>query len=71
MGLLFIFSREDNILLWVLLLLSLGLTYWECRDRRYRTKITLWWLLFVFTLAHVAGYIILRFLVPSHSKKAH
>lgn len=68
MGLLFLFERQDSPLLLVLLLVTLGLTYWECRERRYRTKIMWWWMLFVFTLAHVIGYIILRFLVPSKSK---
>ena len=63
MGLLFLFDRETNILLWVMLAGALGLTLWECRERSYRAKITLWWMLFVFTIAHVVGYIVLRFFV--------
>ncbi len=68
MGLLYLFSRQDSLLLWLLLLAAVGLTFWECRERRYSIKATLWWMLFVFTLSHVAGYIILRFLVRSPRK---
>lgn len=68
MGLLYLFSRQGSLVLLVLLLAAVGLTFWECRERRYSVKATLWWTLFVFTLAHVVGYIILRFLVRSPRK---
>lgn len=52
----------ENFALWILLVGAMGLTWWECREREYRTIATLWWVSFV-TITHVLGYIILRFLV--------
>ncbi|MYH43593.1 MAG: hypothetical protein F4017_01290 [Acidimicrobiaceae bacterium] len=53
---------RGNLLLWILLAAAVGLTFWECRERSYRTTVTLWWLSFV-AITHVAGYIVLRFIV--------
>ena len=39
-------ARQSRVL-WVLLAAAVGLTFWECRERGYRTKITLWWVTFV------------------------
>lgn len=52
----------NNLVLWILLLAAVGLTWWECRERGYRTMVTLWWISFV-AITHVLGYIVLRFLV--------
>lgn len=60
-------NPEDNIVLWILLAGALGLTWWECRERGYRTRVLLWWLSFV-AITHVLGYIILRFLVRAPGK---
>ena len=51
-----------SIVLWVLLVAAVGLTFWECRERGYRTKSTLWWVTFV-AITHVVGYVVLRFFV--------
>ena len=55
-------NASQSIPLWIFLLTAVGLTYWECRTRGYRPKITLWWVTFV-AITHVVGYIILRFFV--------
>lgn len=55
---------SGSIVLWILLVGALGLTLWECRERGYRLKVLLWWMMLVF-LTHVVGYIILRFVRPS------
>ena len=52
----------NSIVLWILLAGAVGLTFWECRERGYRLKITLWWVSLV-AITHVLGYIVLRFLV--------
>ena len=52
----------NSIALWILLAGAVGLTFWECRERGYRLKITLWWISLV-AITHVLGYIVLRFLV--------
>ena len=56
-------GAETSIVLWLLMGAALLLTYWECRERGSRTKVMVWWMLFVFTLAHVIGYLILRFFI--------
>ena len=53
---------RGNLVLWILLAASVGLTFWECRERGYRTTVLLWWVAFV-AITHVAGFVILRFLV--------
>ena len=53
---------RQSVVLWILLAAAVGLTFWECRERGYRTKIMLWWVVFV-AITHVVGYIILRFIV--------
>lgn len=54
---------SDSLVLWLLLAGAVGLTFWECRERGYRLKVTLWWVSFV-AITHVAGYIVLRFVRP-------
>ena len=53
---------RQSAVLWVLLAGAVALTFWECRERGYRLKITLWWVSFV-AITHVLGYIALRFFV--------
>ncbi|MCY4663732.1 MAG: hypothetical protein OXC00_03600 [Acidimicrobiaceae bacterium] len=53
-------NPESNVVLWILLAGAVGLAWWECRERGYRTKVLLWWVSFV-AITHVLGYVILRF----------
>ncbi len=63
MGLLILAGdARRSIVLWALLAVAMALTLWECRERGYRAKITLWWVTFV-AITHVIGYLILRFFV--------
>ena len=70
MGLLLVLDRiTDNPVsrswaMWILLAGAVGLTLWECRERGYRPRTTLWWVSFV-AITHVAGYIVLRLVRPS------
>ena len=57
----------NNLVLWLLLVGAMGLTWWECREREYRTIAILWWVSFV-TITHVLGYLILRFAVRPPGK---
>lgn len=58
---------RGNLLLWILLAAAVGLTFWECRERGYRTRAVVWWLTFV-AITHVVGYIVLRFFVRPPAK---
>ena len=63
MGLLILAGNARNsIVLWLFLAAAMGLTFWECRERGYRLRVTLWWVTFV-AITHVVGYVILRFFV--------
>ncbi len=53
---------RGNLVLWLLLAAAVGLTFWECRERGYRTQVLLWWVAFV-AITHAVGFIILRYLV--------
>lgn len=55
-------EARDSPVLWVLLAVAVALTIWECRDRGYRAKVTLWWATLV-AIVHVPGYLVLRFFV--------
>lgn len=55
-------DARRSIVLWVLLAVAVALTIWECRERGYRAKVTLWWASFV-AITHVVGYLVLRFFV--------
>ena len=69
---LFFFLRHTaaSLPLWLILLGALGLTYWECREQKYETKLTVWWLSLVLLL-HVPGYLALRIWVAvQRNKKA-
>ncbi len=58
-----------SVVLWLLLAAALMLTFWECKERGYRRKVTLWWLSFV-AITHVVGYIILRLVrAPKNAAK--
>ncbi len=61
MGLMILIGDDatESIMLWLFLVAALLLTLWECRERGYRLKITLWWASFV-AITHVVGYIVLR-----------
>ena len=59
MGLLILIDAQESVVLWILLAATLGLTYWETRERGLDRRHTTWWLLLVF-LIHVLGYIALR-----------
>ncbi len=64
MGLMILVSgARDRLELWLFLVAALLLTLWECRERGYRLKITLWWVSFV-AITHVVGYIVLRLVRP-------
>lgn len=54
-----LFGAQRSVVLWLLLVLALGLTYWETREQRFSARTSAWWLLLV-TLTHVLGYIGLR-----------
>lgn len=60
-------SARGNLVLWIMLAAAMGLTFWECRERGYRTMVLLWWITFV-AITHVVGYLILRFLVRAPSE---
>ena len=55
-------TARQSLVLWLLLAGAVGLTFWECRERGYRPRITLWWVTFV-AITHVPGYLILRLFV--------
>ena len=55
-------ALRQSLVLWILLVAAVGLTVWECRERGYRTVVTLWWVSVV-AITHVLGYIVLRFFV--------
>ena len=60
MGLMILVGEaRQSVMLWLFLLAVLLLTLWECRERGYRLKVTLWWMSFV-AITHVVGYIVLR-----------
>lgn len=59
MGLLLLFDATGNALLWGVLLVTVGLTYWEVKENNFTPKYQMWWLLFVL-LVHVPGYLALR-----------
>ena len=60
-------GARNNLVLWIMLAAAVGLTFWECRERGYRTMVMLWWVSFV-AISHVVGYIILRFFVSPPRK---
>ena len=60
MGLMILVGEaRQSVMLWLFLAAVLLLTLWECRERGYRLKVTLWWMSFV-AITHVVGYIVLR-----------
>ena len=59
MGILWLLDIHRSLLYFVLLLLTLGLTFWEVRDQGSARRLTLWWLSVV-AMAHVPAYIVLR-----------
>ena len=60
-------EASQSVVLWILLAAAVGLTVWECRERRYRVHVMLWWVSVV-AITHVLGYIVLRFLVRPPDK---
>lgn len=64
MGLMIVVGEaRQSVVLWLLLLVALLMTLWECRERGYRLKVTLWWMSLV-AITHVIGYIVLRLVRP-------
>lgn len=59
MGLLLLAGAGQSLVLNLLLLVALGLTYWESREQELDGKLTLWWLSAV-ALVHVPAYLALR-----------
>ena len=59
MGILWLLDLHTKVLYFVLLLMTLGLTFWETREQGYDRRLTLWWLSVV-AMAHVPAYIVLR-----------
>ena len=71
MGLMILLGDDaaESIMLWVFLVAAVLLTLWECRERGYRLKVTLWWVSFV-AITHVVGYVVLRIVrAPKNSSK--
>ncbi len=60
MGLLLLFGAQTSGVLWLLLFAAVGLTLWEAKDLNLDRKTTAWWVLLVFVLAHVLGYLAMR-----------
>ena len=59
MGLMILAGAETSAVLMMLLVASLGLTFWEARELELDWRMTLWWMLLV-VLVHVFGYLALR-----------
>ena len=59
MGILWLLDLHRSLMYFVLLLLTLGLTFWEAREQGYDRRLALWWLS-VGAMAHVPAYIALR-----------
>lgn len=71
MGLMILLGDDapESVMLWLFLAAAVLLTLWECRERGYRLKVTLWWISFV-AITHVIGYVVLRFVrAPKDSSK--
>ncbi len=58
MGLMILAEAEQSVVLLVLLVATLGLTFWEARSRGLDWQRTAWWMLLVL-LTHVIGYLAL------------
>ncbi len=54
-----LFDAETSAIMLLSLLGALGLTFWECREKEFGIRQTLWWLSLVL-LVHVPGYLVLR-----------
>jgi hypothetical protein len=59
MGVMWLLELQGNLLFLVLLVVALGLTFWEAREQGYDRRLTLWWLSVV-GMAHVPAYLALR-----------
>lgn len=59
MGFLLLFDATANAVMWGVLLVAVGLTYWEVRESNFTPKAQMWWILLVL-LIHVPGYLMLR-----------
>ncbi len=59
MGVMWLLELQGNRLFLVLLVVALGLTFWEAREQGYDRRLTLWWLSVV-GMAHVPAYLALR-----------
>lgn len=59
MGLMILAGAEQSGVLWILLTIAMGLTWWEARDQELDRRLTLWWILLV-ALVHIPGYLALR-----------
>jgi len=59
MGIMWLLDLHRSLLYFVLLLVTLGLTFWEAREQSYDRRLTLWWLSVVGML-HVPAYLALR-----------
>ena len=69
MGLMILIGAQDNLILAVVLLVAIGLAFWETREHKFNIKQTVWALLFV-ALLHVPGYLALRFWL-NYRKRGH
>ncbi len=69
MGVLLLFDATGSPVMWLALLVAIGLTVWEVRERRFSRKAQLWWILFVL-LFHVPAYLVLRLVSAYHREKA-
>ena len=69
MGILWLLDLHTKVLYFVLLLMTLGLTFWEAREQGYDRRLTLWWLSVV-AMGHVPANIALRGWVAWQKRRA-
>ena len=67
MGTMWLLRQQGSSLYFVLLLFTLGLTFWEAREQGYDRRLTLWWLSVV-AMAHVPAYLLLRIWVARQGR---
>ena len=69
MGILWLLDLHTKMLYFVLLLMTLGLTFWEAREQGYDRRLTMWGLSVV-AMAHVPAYIALRGWIAWQNRRA-
>lgn len=54
-----LFGIQNVLIMWLVLIPTIGLTVWEAREQQLNLERTLWWVLLVILL-HVVGYLAIR-----------